>query len=60
MNVRTGYQFRMLRVDVGLDNVMNRRYGLPLGGRYWVGDATGASGVPGVGRSLYLGVTAKL
>jgi len=60
INLRTGYQFRTLRVDVGLDNVADRRYILPLGGRYWIGDATGASGVPGIGRSLYLGLTAKL
>ncbi len=60
LNLRTGYQFRALRVDVGLDNVADRRYILPLGGRYWIGDATGASGVPGIGRSLYLGLTAKL
>ncbi|MEQ1729245.1 MAG: TonB-dependent receptor [Vicinamibacterales bacterium] len=60
INLRTGYQFRTLRVDVGLDNVADRRYILPLGGRYWIGDTTGASGVPGIGRSLYLGLTAKL
>ena len=60
VNLRTGYQFRMFRLDVGVDNATDRRYVLPLGGRYWIGDATGASGVPGIGRSLYVGVTAKL
>jgi hypothetical protein len=30
---------------------------LPLGGRYWVGDMTGHTQVPGMGRSLYTGMT---
>ena len=60
VNLRTGYQFRAFRIDLGVDNVADRRYTLPLGGRYWIGDATGASGVPGVGRSLYVGLSARL
>ncbi|MGC4082313.1 MAG: TonB-dependent receptor plug domain-containing protein [Vicinamibacterales bacterium] len=60
VNVRTGYQFRALRLDLGIDNLADRKYILPLGGRYWIGDATGASGVPGIGRSFYIGISAKL
>lgn len=60
MNLRSSYRFRSLRIDVGLDNLADRRYILPLGGRYWIGDPTGASGVPGVGRSFSVGVTATL
>lgn len=60
LHVRTGYQFRMFRLDLGVDNLADRRYILPLGGRYWIGDASGASGVPGTGRSFYIGVGAKL
>lgn len=60
LHVRTGYQFRMFRLDLGIDNLADKRYILPLGGRYWIGDTTGASGVPGVGRSFYVGIGARL
>lgn len=60
VNVSTGYQFRAFRVDLGVDNVADRKYVLPLGGRYWIGDATGMTGVPGIGRSFYIGVSARL
>lgn len=60
VNLRTSYQWGKLRLDVGLDNATDKRYVLPLGGRYWVGDKTGASSVPGVGRSLFAGLTLKL
>jgi iron complex outermembrane receptor protein len=61
-NLRTGYRWKVdervgLRLDVGLDNLTNRRYCLPLGGRYWVGDKTGDSSVPAMGRSLNTGLT---
>ncbi|MGE0449792.1 MAG: TonB-dependent receptor [Vicinamibacterales bacterium] len=60
VNVRTGYQFRAVRVDFGIDNLADTKYVLPLGGRYWIGDQTGATGVPGIGRSFYLGFTTSL
>ena len=60
LNVRSGYQFRAFRVDAGIDNLADRRYTMPLGGRYWIGDTTGATGVPGMGRTLYISVGAKL
>lgn len=60
LNVRSGYQFRAFRVDAGIDNIADRKYTMPLGGRYWIGDATGATGVPGMGRTLYVSVGAKL
>lgn len=60
VNLRTGYQFPLFRLDVGIDNLADRRFILPIGGRYWVGDKAGASGVPGMGRSFSVGVTAKL
>jgi iron complex outermembrane receptor protein len=61
-NLRTGYQWKVgervgLRLDAGLDNLTNRNFVLPLGGRYWVGDKTGNSSVPGMGRSLNTGLT---
>jgi iron complex outermembrane recepter protein len=62
VNVNTGYEWHptdgtTVRLDVGIDNLANRNYVLPLGGRYWVGDATGMSAVPGMGRSVHGGLS---
>jgi iron complex outermembrane receptor protein len=62
VNLRSGYRWKLverasMRLDAGIDNLGNRRYDLPLGGRYWVGDKTGNSSVPGMGRSIYGGLT---
>ena len=67
MNLRTSYELKKTRVDVGLDNVLNKYYALPLGGAY-VGQGATMSGsaipwgipIPGRGRSLYVGLTWKL
>ena len=48
---------RSLRLDAGLDNLTNRNYALPLGGRYWIGDKTGKTQVPAMGRSVFGGLT---
>ncbi|HTO60525.1 MAG TPA: TonB-dependent receptor [Bradyrhizobium sp.] len=32
VNLRTGYQWQQVRVDLGLDNLFNQTYDLPLGG----------------------------
>jgi iron complex outermembrane receptor protein len=58
LNVRSGYQWKLverasMRLDAGIDNLTGRKYALPMGGRYWVGDKTGNSSVPGMGRSFY-------
>jgi hypothetical protein len=54
----THYVFGLsLRLDAGIENLTGRKYALPLGGRYWVGDKTGNSSVPGMGRSIYSGLT---
>lgn len=62
MNVRTSYRWQLadtasVRLDAGIDNLANRFYALPLGGRYWVGDKTGNTQVPGAGRNIYGGLT---
>jgi iron complex outermembrane receptor protein len=64
VNFRASYQWHLpgfdqghLRLDAGIDNLANRNYVLPLGGRYWVGDKTGSSSVPGMGRTFYGGLT---
>ena len=40
-----------------LDNLPNRNYLLPLGGRYWIGDKTGRTQLPATGPSLFGGLT---
>ena len=62
LGLRTSHPWHLtdrvsLRLDAGIDNLCNRNYVLPLGGRYWVGDKTGSSSVPGMGRSVYGGLT---
>ena len=65
-NLRTSYSWERVRVDVGVDNVFDKMYYDPLGGAY-VGQGTTMGinsipwgvGVPGMGRSVYAGVTYK-
>ena len=69
-NLRGSYTWKQVRVDLGVDNLFDKFYSLPLGGAY-VGQGTTmainpASGnpawgtaVPGMGRSIYTGVTFK-
>lgn len=64
LNWRTSYQLPNWRIDVGIDNVTDRFYNPPLAGAY-VGQGRTMSGmgvpygiaVPGMGRSVYTGVT---
>jgi iron complex outermembrane receptor protein len=71
LNARTGYEWEKVRLDVGLDNVLDKQYYSPLGGAY-LGDRfgmnpTGPAGttvpygrnVPGMGRSVYVGINIK-
>ncbi|NTV14508.1 MAG: TonB-dependent receptor [Desulfobulbaceae bacterium] len=63
MNLRSSYEWRSIRLDVGVDNALNKQYDLPLGGAY-VGQGPTMSGsaipwgvpVPGMGRSLYAAI----
>ncbi|BAN36341.1 TonB-dependent receptor [Sulfuricella denitrificans skB26] len=67
LNLRSSYAWKKARFDVGIENVFDRLYDYPLGGAY-VGQGTtmpptgGAPygiAVPGMGRSIYAGVTVK-
>ena len=67
-NLRSSYEHKQFRVDIGLENALNKQYSLPLGGAYIGQGATmslnGAGApyglpVPGMGRSLYAGVSVK-
>jgi iron complex outermembrane receptor protein len=62
LNLRTSYQWKLtegagVRLDAGIDNLADRSYVLPLGGRYWIGDKTGRTQLPAAGRSLFSGLT---
>jgi iron complex outermembrane receptor protein len=64
LNLRLGYRWRLLRIDVGGDNLLNKYYSLPLGGVNF--DDYMASGwasqirpLTGPGRSLYTGLTVR-
>jgi iron complex outermembrane receptor protein len=62
LNMRSSYRWKLventgLRLDAGIDNLANRNYALPIGGRYWIGDKTGGTQAPGMGRSAFGGLT---
>ncbi|MBK9082715.1 MAG: TonB-dependent receptor [Rhizobiales bacterium] len=61
VNLRAAYEWRNLRLDAGVENLLDKAYYLPLGG---VNFTAFRAGVPlrpvaGVGRSFYAGLTAK-
>ncbi|MFA7552806.1 MAG: TonB-dependent receptor [Spongiibacteraceae bacterium] len=63
-NLRSAYNWTHWRVDIGVENLFDRGYDLPLGGAY-LGqgktmspqDAPYGVAVPGVGRSFYAGLS---
>lgn len=60
LNLRSSVEWKTVRLDLGIDNVLDRLYASPLGGAY-VGESPKIWGipVPGAGRSLYVSVSAK-
>ncbi len=66
LHLRSSYEWKQARVDLGMENALNKFYNLPLGGAY-TGQGTTMPGtlvpwgipVPGMGRSLYAGVNLK-
>ena len=66
LNLRSSYEWKKVRFDVGVENVLNKFYAAPLGGAY-VGQGPTMSGsaipwgipIPGMGRSFYVGLTWK-
>lgn len=65
VNLKTSYSVNNLRVDFGIDNLFDKAYDLPTGGAYTgEGKTMSMTGiplmsVPGMGRSLYLGMNYK-
>ena len=65
VNLRGSYEWKNVRLDIGVDNLLDKFYHHPLGGAYVGQGATmgmavpWGTPVPGMGRSLYAGVTVK-
>lgn len=70
VNLRTSYAWKQVRVDFGVENLVDKFYYLPLGGAY-LGQGTTMTAnpvgavprwgnvLPGAGRSIYAGVNFK-
>jgi iron complex outermembrane receptor protein len=72
VNLRSSYTWKQVRVDFGIENLLDKSYDLPLGGAY-VGQGTTmttalvptgsvplwGTAVPGMGRSVNVGLTLK-
>lgn len=65
LNLYSGYEWKKVRFDVGIENLLNRFYVSPLGGAYVGQGNTMGTGVaygiavPGMGRSLNASLTLK-
>jgi iron complex outermembrane recepter protein len=68
LNAKTGYQWKNLSVDVGVDNVLDKQYYHPMAGvyagDYYAMSITGPDtgfrnnrNLPGMGRSVFVGLT---
>lgn len=60
LNLHSSYEWKQLRFDVGVENLLNKYYADPLGGSY-MGQLPSAygTGMPGMGRSINAGMTVK-
>ncbi|MEO6352844.1 MAG: TonB-dependent receptor plug domain-containing protein [Burkholderiaceae bacterium] len=60
LNLRTSYAWKQVRLDIGVENALNKFYDSPLGGAY-LGQRPMVYGtpVPGMGRSLYTALNVK-
>ncbi len=66
LHLRASYDWRRVRLDAGVENLLDKGYALPLGGAYvGQGQTMAANGVPygiavpGMGRSIYTGITVR-
>ena len=65
-NLRSSYEWQRYRVDLGIENLFDKSYALPLGGTYVgqgmtmsINGVTPGIAVPGMGRSIYAGLNVK-
>lgn len=67
LHLRSSYTWNQVRLDFGVENLLNKSYSLPLGGAYtgqgntmsMTAGAPWGTAVPGMGRSLYVGMNVK-
>lgn len=65
LNLYSSYEWKQVRFDLGIENLLNKYYVDPLGGAYVGQGATMSTGVPygtgvpGMGRSINLGMSLK-
>lgn len=65
LNFYSSYEWKQARLDIGLENLLNKFYTSPLGGAYVGQGATMSTGVPygtlvpGMGRSINTSLTVK-
>lgn len=65
LNLRSSYEWKQARFDIGIENALDKFYYQPLGGAYVGQGATMMTGVPygasipGMGRSFNAGMTVK-
>jgi iron complex outermembrane receptor protein len=70
LNLRSSYAWKTVRLDVGIENVFDRLYSTPLGGAYvgqgvtmppgaGAGRPAWGTAVPGMGRSIYAGISVQ-
>ena len=66
LNLRSSYDWKQVRLDVAIENALNKMYYMPLGGAYsGQGTTMSTNGilwgvpVPGMGRSINTGLTVK-
>lgn len=66
LHLRSSYEWKQLRLDLGVENLLDKFYNHPLGGAYTgqgrtmsATDVPWGTSVPGMGRSFYTGVTVK-
>jgi iron complex outermembrane receptor protein len=57
LNLRSSYTWKYLRIDGGIDNLLDKNYALPLGGTYIGEVSRPGTAVPGMGRSFNVGMT---
>jgi iron complex outermembrane receptor protein len=57
LNLRSSYSWKHMRVDAGIDNLLDKNYALPLGGTYIGEKSVPGTAVPGMGRSFNVGLT---
>jgi iron complex outermembrane receptor protein len=57
LNLRSSYTWKHLRIDGGIDNLLDKNYAMPLGGTYIGERSVPGTAVPGMGRSFNVGMT---